>query len=148
MPTLGLVYRVAVARFGPIGNDSVAITAARRAASGIAVGHRRRDTGGAAGGKLIYSARMHIFAFVFLTVVACATGSVGSKPTPQQGEPCDAAGQCARGLQCVKYFGIAGARGPQFTSCEIRCGEGGKCPNGQSCRTIADGPGQVCRPAK
>jgi hypothetical protein len=94
---------------------------------------------------------MHIFAFVFLTVVACATGSVPGKPaghaTHKQGEPCDAAGQCGgKPLECVKFYGIAGARGPQFTSCEIRCGENGECPKGQSCRTIADGPGQVCRP--
>ncbi len=94
---------------------------------------------------------MHIFAFVFLTIVACVTGSGGGKrgplpPLPAQGQPCNAAGQCDKSLECVKYYGIAGARGPQFTSCEIRCAENGKCPTGQSCRTIADGPGRVCRP--
>ena len=63
-----------------------------------------------------------------------------------QGMPC-ADGKCAAGLECVAYYGIAGPRGPQFTSCEIRCGMAGKgCPEGQKCITIADGPGQVCRP--
>jgi hypothetical protein len=65
---------------------------------------------------------------------------------PAQGEPCSPDGKCQTGLACVEYYGIAGPRGPKFTSCEIRCGEGGKCPARQSCVTIADGPGQVCRP--
>ncbi|HWO19663.1 MAG TPA: hypothetical protein VNO30_12840 [Kofleriaceae bacterium] len=65
---------------------------------------------------------------------------------PGQGEPCSPAGKCQTGLTCVEYFGFAGPRGPKFTSCEIRCGDGGKCPARQSCVTIADGPGQVCRP--
>jgi eight-cysteine-cluster-containing protein len=62
-----------------------------------------------------------------------------------QGTPCPD-GKCARGLTCVTYLGIAGARGPKFTSCEIPCKGGDKCPAGQICVTIADGPGQVCRP--
>jgi eight-cysteine-cluster-containing protein len=63
-----------------------------------------------------------------------------------QGMPCDD-GKCAAGLECVSYYGIAGPRGPKFTSCEIRCGLSAKsCPAGMSCITIADGPGQVCRP--
>jgi hypothetical protein len=72
-------------------------------------------------------------------------------PTPTQGalpkqtEPCPA-GACEKGLSCVEYYGIAGARGPKFTSCEITCKGGATCPSGQTCRTIADGPGQVCRP--
>jgi eight-cysteine-cluster-containing protein len=62
-----------------------------------------------------------------------------------QGEPCPD-GKCVAGTTCVKYLGIAGARGPTFTSCEIPCGlKGGACPEGQQCITIADGPGQVCR---
>jgi hypothetical protein len=69
----------------------------------------------------------------------------GSAPLPQQGQPC-AEGRCAAGLTCVDYYGIAGPRGPRFTSCEIRCGSGGPCPAGQQCITIADGPGTVCRP--
>jgi hypothetical protein len=45
----------------------------------------------------------------------------------------------------VKYYGIAGPRGPQFSSCEIRCDGKEGCPTGLDCITIADGPGQVCR---
>ncbi|HSK00411.1 MAG TPA: hypothetical protein VK932_04185 [Kofleriaceae bacterium] len=69
----------------------------------------------------------------------------GPATLPQQGDPC-AEGRCAAGLACVEYYGIAGPRGPRFTSCEIRCGAGGSCPAGQQCITIADGPGTVCRP--
>jgi eight-cysteine-cluster-containing protein len=84
--------------------------------------------------------------------------AAGATPTPTptpadsggapQGMPC-ADGKCAAGLSCVKYYGIAGPNGPAFTSCEIRCGLSGAtkgCPAGQKCITIADGPGQVCRP--
>src|SRR5438105_15197191 len=83
---------------------------------------------------------------IVLLLLACATTGVAK---PKQGEPCDANGKCARGLTCVRYYGVAGARGPEMTSCEIRCGERtkGHCPKGQSCTTIADGPGQVCRAA-
>lgn len=65
-----------------------------------------------------------------------------------QGEKCDD-GRCAGGLECIEYYGIAGAKGPRFTSCEIPC-ESPKftCPTGQSCVTISDGPGRVCRPAR
>jgi len=51
-------------------------------------------------------------------------------------------------LSCITYYGIAGGAGPKFTSCEIRCEVDGKprCPSGQTCVTIADGPGSVCRP--
>ena len=80
---------------------------------------------------------------IALFLFACAASGVAK---PKQGEPCDANGKCARGLTCIKYYGVAGPRGPQFTSCEIRCSEGGHCPKGQTCNTIADGPGQVCRP--
>lgn len=72
---------------------------------------------------------------------APAADSCGDKPcTPPQ--------------TCVEYYGIAGPRGPKFSSCEIRC-KGGKvgradgkpmCPDGMQCVTIADGPGSVCRP--
>ena len=63
---------------------------------------------------------------------------------PKQGEKCPD-NQCDAGLTCVEYYGIAGARGPKFTSCEIPCKGGAACPQGQKCITIADGPGQVCR---
>jgi len=64
-----------------------------------------------------------------------------------QGAPCDD-GRCQGELTCVKYYGIAGPSGPQFTSCEVPCSlPGSVCPDGQACITIADGPGRVCRPA-
>jgi hypothetical protein len=88
---------------------------------------------------------MRVLAFIVLFLIACATTGVAK---PKQGEPCDAKGSCAHGLTCVRYHGVAGARGPELTSCEIKCGEGNKaCPKGQTCTTIADGPGQVCRAA-
>jgi hypothetical protein len=44
----------------------------------------------------------------------------------------------------MKYYGFAGPKGGELSSCEVRCDAG--CPTGQSCVTISDGPGQVCRP--
>ncbi len=65
---------------------------------------------------------------------------------PGIGEVCGDADACATGLTCVTYYGIAGARGPAFKSCEVPCPGGkGACPAGTACTTIADGPGQVCR---
>lgn len=64
---------------------------------------------------------------------------------PGIGETCGANDACAQGLTCVSYYGIAGARGPQFKSCEIKCQDDSVCPAGHKCITIADGPGQVCR---
>ena len=61
-----------------------------------------------------------------------------------QCKPCTD-GACPAPLACVEYYGIAGRNGPTFTSCEVRCSDGATCPDGQSCTTIADGPGQVCR---
>ena len=86
---------------------------------------------------------MRALSVVALLLLACATTSVAK---PKQGEPCDASGKCSKGLTCVRYYGVAGPRGPAMTSCEIKCADGGACPKGQSCTTIADGPGQVCRP--
>ena len=76
-----------------------------------------------------------------------ATGSsaYGSAAGPGIGEPCGPADRCAAGLSCVHYFGIAGPRGPEFKSCELRCKDSSVCPQGTSCITISDGPGQVCR---
>ena len=67
---------------------------------------------------------------------------------PAMGKTCGDADACADGLECVKYYGIAGMRGPQFKSCEVTCGSAkkGPCPSGTKCITIADGPGMVCRP--
>jgi hypothetical protein len=65
---------------------------------------------------------------------------------PDQGQTCAPNDRCGAGLTCIKYYGVAGAAGPKLSSCEIPCGTGKPvCPTGQSCRTIADGPGQVCR---
>jgi hypothetical protein len=91
---------------------------------------------------------MRILVLAFTLLVACATTG-DAKPNKggkaKQGQSCE--GGCAKGLTCIKYRGIAGARGPELSSCEIRCGQKGlKCPKGQMCTTIADGPGQVCRP--
>ncbi len=61
------------------------------------------------------------------------------------GQPCAADGTCAAG-SCVTYHGIAGPRGPAFTSCEVTCADGKGCPDGTACITVADGPGAVCRP--
>lgn len=55
---------------------------------------------------------------------------------------------CAAGETCVSYYGIAGARGPQFHDCVIPCRRGTAndgCPSGKRCTTISDGPGDVCQ---
>mgnify|MGYP007032565106 CR=1 FL=1 len=81
-------------------------------------------------------------------------GSSSTRPEPRTGEApqeqlvsCDGK-RCKPGQECVSYLGIAGTRGPEFHSCEWRCrperGNDG-CPAGMQCRTIADGPGRVCR---
>ena len=67
------------------------------------------------------------------------------KPLPNIGENCGEKDACAKGLTCVAYYGIAGPRGPQFKSCEIKCQSDKNCPADHKCITIADGPGQVCR---
>ncbi|MEM9488039.1 MAG: hypothetical protein AAGC55_02780 [Myxococcota bacterium] len=73
---------------------------------------------------------------------AAAAGGI----LPLQGQPCPN-DVCAEGLQCLSYYGFAGSRGPKFTSCEHPCADNPKaCPEGQTCVTIADGPGMVCRP--
>jgi hypothetical protein len=76
------------------------------------------------------------------------TAGSGTTPTtderPKLGEPCAAGDVCGEGT-CVKYFGIAGPRGPEFKSCEIRCDAQTRCESGRQCVTVADGPGQVCR---
>jgi hypothetical protein len=64
---------------------------------------------------------------------------------PGVGQKCGDNDLCAQGTECVSYLGIAGARGPQFKTCEIKCGADKQCPTGLACKTIADGPGQVCR---
>lgn len=65
----------------------------------------------------------------------------------QLGVPCGERGLCVEPTECVRYYGIAGPRGPQFSSCELRCaGPAKACPTGARCVTVADGPGEVCRP--
>ena len=61
------------------------------------------------------------------------------------GDDCSKGQACGVAATCVSYLGIAGARGPTFKTCEIRCTAKTACPSGTSCLTIADGPGQVCR---
>lgn len=77
----------------------------------------------------------------------------GTNPTtpaptggPGIGEACGPNDSCAAPATCVSYYGIAGPRGPQFKTCEVKCaGKGATCPGGKQCVTIADGPGSVCR---
>jgi hypothetical protein len=77
-------------------------------------------------------------------VVAADPPPPAAESGPAQGQPCDQ-GKCGPKLTCVEYYGVAGARGPKLSSCEIPC-PSGKCPAGQACTVIADGPGRVCRP--
>lgn len=99
--------------------------------------------------------------FALLCFVAACSGASTPAPTPtptpgptptpapapaaEPGSPCGTDGTCGAPLECVKYYGIAGAKGPEFSSCEMRCDGKGGCPDGLSCVTVADGPGQVCR---
>jgi hypothetical protein len=99
----------------------------------------------------------HLLAF--LLVAACSSSSQPAQqpapapPAPTQASPSPAtppANTTAPGVgqkcgECVSYFGVAGARGPQFKTCEIKCSAEKQCPTGLACKTIADGPGQVCR---
>lgn len=73
--------------------------------------------------------------------------TAGSEPPregPKLGEPCAANDVCGEG-SCVTYSGIAGPRGGEFKSCEIKCDATRPCEGGRQCITVADGPGQVCR---
>jgi len=64
-------------------------------------------------------------------------------PVPAQGEPCGLADACGPGLTCVHYRGVGGN---PLASCEIPCRKKSKkCPHGQRCVVIVDGPGSVCR---
>lgn len=74
------------------------------------------------------------------------TKGPGPRPKgPGLHETCGTNDTCANGMKCMKYYGIAGPRGPEFKTCEVPCDKSTKCPSGTSCGTIADGPGQVCR---
>ena len=63
----------------------------------------------------------------------------------EPGAKCGDGDVCPDAQECVSYRGIAGARGPLFKTCEIRCKDDGGCPTDHKCKTIADGPGRVCR---
>jgi len=69
----------------------------------------------------------------------------GALDLAKLGTPCGDGDRCDGGTACVKYYGIAGPSGPEFSSCEIACPSGKGCPAGTACATIADGPGAVCR---
>lgn len=73
------------------------------------------------------------------------SGSAAVTAETARGQKCGENDSCPTGLECVKYYGIAGPKGPQFTSCETKCDGGKACPDGLKCTTIADGPGAVCR---
>jgi hypothetical protein len=52
---------------------------------------------------------------------------------------------CPAGLTPIHYYGVAGPSGPEFCSCSIPCEDDPNvCPDGTSCVTISDGPGNVC----
>lgn len=84
------------------------------------------------------------------------TPATGAATAPQPSAPviaaeaygavCSDTAPCAQGLSCTTYYGIAGPSGPAFQSCEVKCGSDADCAAGTHCITIADGPGQVCRP--
>ncbi|HUQ06126.1 MAG TPA: hypothetical protein VM261_26665 [Kofleriaceae bacterium] len=108
-----------------------------------------------------------LLALLSVTFLACSGGSTppttptggggdgtgGGTATPVEpaldtaalGQPCGEGGTCGTGASCVKYYGIAGPSGPEFTSCEVTCAGKGACPEGTRCVTVADGPGEVCR---
>ena len=75
--------------------------------------------------------------------LSAAADPPAAEPTPDG----DCGGQvCTPPQQCLEYYGVAGARGPKLRSCEIPCDPAkGGCPAGQTCTTVADGPGSVCR---
>ncbi len=75
---------------------------------------------------------------------ASSTSAPSAPALPKLGEACGDGDACGEG-KCVTFYGIAGPRGPAFQQCEIKCDAKAPCPDGRTCTTIADGPGQVCR---
>jgi hypothetical protein len=71
--------------------------------------------------------------------------SAPALPAPGIGEKCGADDACAAPATCASYLGFAGKAGPTFKTCEIKCAPETACPEGRTCKTIADGPGSVCR---
>lgn len=113
-------------------------------------------TGGTVIAMLRSIATLSLFA-----AAACRPDPAAQDPNPPTTAPADTAddgdpasdaecggkGPCTDGKQCIEYFGFAGPSGPKFYACEIPCADDkNACPEGQECITIADGPGQVCRP--
>ncbi len=97
--------------------------------------------------------------FVLVLLGACASSRPVESVTPATGGSAEIAAEaygatcseaattCAAGLSCATYYGIAGAAGPSFHSCELACGpDKPACPASTDCVTISDGPGSVCRP--
>jgi hypothetical protein len=86
------------------------------------------------------------------TVTPATGGATATQPSSPviaaeaYGAVCSDTAPCAQGLSCTTYYGIAGANGPAFQSCELKCGSDADCAAGTHCITISDGPGQVCRP--
>jgi eight-cysteine-cluster-containing protein len=71
-------------------------------------------------------------------------GAGDSGGDPGGGVQCGEA-VCAKGEECIEYYGIAGPSGPKFKTCGIPCGPKKTCPAGKKCVTVADGPGDVCQ---
>ena len=57
---------------------------------------------------------------------------------------CSDADSCESGLECLHYYGIAGAAGDELATCEVRCKVDADCPADRGC-VITEGPGRVCR---
>jgi hypothetical protein len=88
---------------------------------------------------------MTLLVFLFLAL-ACTDGKDSADAVGVLlGAQCEKDGTCPEGLEPVVYCGIGGEP-CELCSCEITCGDdASSCPEGTSCTTIADGPGDVCR---
>jgi hypothetical protein len=75
-----------------------------------------------------------------------STPSPTTTPNDTLHSVCETSADCKSGQSCLNYFGIAGAQGPLFQTCEIPCPKGNsQCPSGLECVNIIDGPGTVCQ---
>jgi len=93
----------------------------------------------------------------FSDACGCGCEAPGSdaqeiEPEPEEGgeEASNLCGgrYCAEGEECLRYYGVAGTEGPMLHVCGIRCEmgpDGGRCPTGMNCISIADGPGPICQ---
>ncbi|HEY4242217.1 MAG TPA: hypothetical protein VGM88_20510 [Kofleriaceae bacterium] len=80
------------------------------------------------------------------------TPDASSEPNAGSGAPglhakCGPSDACVAPTTCMHYFGIAGKRGGELTSCEIACKQDADCPvEHRHCVAVADGPsGLTCR---